>query len=221
MTSIKILPPNISSFTREILYDLLLQSEESSKKKDFQMVWMEVQNTFLQEKLVSSCDDCLSLKKEISFLKEDLALLKQKYASIKEVNREPPLLIKDNNSEKKCIKSYDLQLVISEKHTFLYTFDDSIRIQYEKLEEEFLTQVKKFFINEDDICVWEIGDISPRLLREFYLDKKNNTYWKNKAGEITNFSNIFNKINHEFVLIVNSDGDNGLDAIIRKSNSSK
>jgi hypothetical protein len=246
MYSIKVLPPNISSFTREILYDLLLQREESCKKKDFQMVWMEVQNIILQKKLVSSCDDCLSLKKEVSFLKEDLALLQkkyssikevsflkedlsllqQKYSSIKEVNREPLLLIKENNSEKKCImKSDDLQLVIFEKDTFLSTFDDSIRRQYEKLEEEFLPRVKEIFKSEDNdedhISFWEIGEISPRLLRELYFDKKNNTYWENKDGKITYFSDIFNKINHEFVLIVNSNGDDGYDAIIRKTNSSK
>jgi hypothetical protein len=220
MFSLKILPPIISSFTREIIYDLLTKSEESSKKKDFQIEWMKSQNIILQEKLASSCDDCLSLKKEVSFLKENLALLEKKYASIQEVNRKPLLLIKDKDSEKKIIiKSYDLQLVISEKDTFLCTFDDSIRLQYEKLEEEFLTHLKEFFKNEDDdIRVWEIGDISPRLLRELYFDKKNNTYWKNKDGEITYFSDIFNKNNNKFVLIVNSNGDDGYDAIIRKKN---
>lgn len=217
MFSLKILPPIISSFTREIIYDLLTKSEESSKKKDFQIEWMKAQNIILQEKLVSSCDDCLSLKKEVSFLKENLASWEKKNSSFQELNFYSEVIINDKNFEKGLtIENNNCISVISERDTFLCTFDNLIQLQYEKLEEEFLDRVKNSFIN-DDMCVWEIGNISPRLYRELCFDKKNNTYWKNKDGEITYFSDIFNKINNEFVLIVNSNGDDGYDAIIRKT----
>jgi len=218
MISIKILPPIISSCKRETIYDLFLQSEESSKKKDFQIEWMKAQNIILQEKLASACDDCLSLKKEVSFLKENLELLKkQKDSSFQEVIFETNVIFND----KKCdegltIENNNCISVISERDIFLSTIDDSIRLQYEILEEEFLNKIKNSFINEADMYVWEIGNISPRLYRELCFYMKNNSFWKNKNGEITNFPNIFNKLNSEFALIVDDEGNDGFEAIIRK-----
>lgn len=212
MISLKILPP----ITRKIIYDI--KSEESSKKKDSQIEWLKAQNIILQEKLISSCDDCLSLKKENSFLKENLASLKKKNSSFQEIIFDTEVIIKDIHYDKGLsIENHNCILAISERDTFLFTFDNSIRIQYEILEEEFLNKVKNSFINEDDMYIWEIGNISPRLYRELCFDKKNNSYWKNKDGEITYFFNIFNKINTEFILIVNGDGIDGFDAVIKKT----
>jgi len=38
-----------------------------------------------------------------------------------------------------------------------------IELQYEKLEAYFLDRIKPSFINEDEMFVWEVGNISPRL----------------------------------------------------------
>jgi len=40
-----------------------------------------------------------------------------------------------------------------------------IELQYEKLEAYFLDRIKTSFINEDEMFVWEVGNISPRLYR--------------------------------------------------------
>lgn len=240
MSSIKILQPIISSYTKDTIYDLLLQSEESSKKKDFQIEWLKSQNVILQmnllehkcsnkeqfyenecnkiqEKLISTCNDCFSLKKEVSFFKENHYFLKKNNdISNQDINFDKILSINKQN--------HDFIVVASERDAFLNTFDDSVRIQYEILEEEFLNKIKKFSINDennDEISVWEIEDLSPRIYRELYFDQKSNTFWENKDGEITFFVNIFNKTNNEFNLIVNGDGIDGPDAIIKKINVSK